>query len=263
MSALVSSELLKIRTTRTWWAMLIGAAVVSLVFTALLAAIAGAEVPGQPPTPGPDDPAMARTTYLTGFQWAYLFALVLGVLSMAGELRHQTITPTFLASPHRGRVVIAKMVSVVLFSVLFAVGALLVSTIVAALIFLVRGYEVDLLGNGVPRALALAVLATAIWGLVGLGLGTMIRNQVAAIFVGIGVAVIIDPIISFGLNNVSWGGDVAKFLPSQASSAIIQASSGGVELQMLSWWAGALVLLAYGVVFAGIGTALTLQRDIT
>jgi len=34
-------------------------------------------------------------------------------------------------------------------------------------------------------------------------------------------------------------------------------------MDMLSWWAGALVLLGYGVVFAGIGTALTLQRDIT
>ncbi len=263
MSALVASELLKIRSTRTWWAMLVGVAVVSLAFTALLAALVGAEVPGQPPTPGPDDPAMARTTYLTGFQWGYLFALVLGVLGMAGEVRHQTITPTFLATPHRGRVVLAKMVAVVLFSVLFAVGALVVSTAVAALIFMVRGYEVDLLGNGVPRALGLAVLATAIWGLVGLGLGTMIRNQVAAILVGIGAAVLIDPIISFVLNNVSWGGEVARFLPSQASNAIIQASSGGVAMDMLSWWAGALVLLGYGAVFAGIGTALTLQRDIT
>ncbi|MFP5345983.1 MAG: ABC transporter permease subunit [Actinomycetes bacterium] len=263
LARLVGTEVLKIRTTRTWWAMLLGLVAVVAVFAGIGAAFAGSQVPGQPPIPGPEDPAVARTYYTSGFSWAYVFALVLGILAIAGEYRHQTVTPTFLATPRRGLVVVAKMVATALFSLLYGVVALGVSTALTAVIFAARGYDVDLMASGLPRAFALAVLATAVWSLVGLGLGTLIRNQVAALLVGVGIAFIVDPFVSFLLNNVSWGGDVARFFPSQASSAIVEASSGGFDVSYLSWWAGALVLLGYGVVFAGVGTALTLRRDVT
>lgn len=264
MSRLVSTELLKVRSTRSWWGMLIGLVAVTLLFTAFGAAFAGAEIQGQPAaTPGPDDPAVARTYYAGGFQWAYLFAMVLGVLVMAGENRHQTLTPTFLATPRRARVVLAKMASTAVFAALYGVVALLTSTALAATIFAARGYDVDVLGNGTPRALGLAVLGTAVWGLVGLGLGTLIRNQVAALLVGIGVALLVDPLASFLLNLADWGGEVARFLPSQASSAIVEASDAGFGFEYLPWWGGVLVLLAYGSLFAGLGAFLTLRRDVT
>jgi hypothetical protein len=34
-------------------------------------------------------------------------------------------------------------------------------------------------------------------------------------------------------------------------------------VELLSWWAGALVLVAYAAVLAGIGSVLTVRRDVT
>jgi hypothetical protein len=39
--------------------------------------------------------------------------------------------------------------------------------------------------------------------------------------------------------------------------------SGDTNLHLLSWWAGALVLVAYAAVLAGIGSLLTVRRDVT
>ena len=49
-----------------------------------------------------------------------------------------------------------------------------------------------------PRSLALGILAVALWGLFGLGIATLIRNQVAALLLSIGVAWIVaaDPVAS-------------------------------------------------------------------
>ena len=266
MSRLVSTEILKIRSTRTWWAMLIGLVVLTLAFTALGGFTAGQSfAPGAPPTPGPDDPAVARGVYTTGYGMATVFALVLGVLAVSTEYRHQTVTPTFLATPRRSRVVVSKLVAVSAFSALYAVVALVLSAGFGAAIFALRGFEVTLLGDDVPRALALSVVGTVVWGILGTGLATLIRNQIAAIVVGIGVTFILEPLIGLALSLTSWGPDVAKFLPGSASAAVVEVSATGGPLSpdALAWWAGLLVLLAYGSVFAGLGAALTLRRDVT
>ena len=58
-------------------------------------------------------------------------------------------------------------------------------------------------------------------------------------------------------------GAVAQYLPNQASAALVQGTNGGIEQQLLPWWGGALVLLAYGVLFAVLGALLTTRRDVT
>jgi ABC-2 type transport system permease protein len=218
--------------------------------------------PGQPTLPRLDDPAMVRSVYGSGFRSAYIFALVLGIIGMAGEYRHQTITPTFLATPRRGRVVAAKLATYALIGLVFGVVTTAVAVLLGAPVIAAKGYPVRIASDAVPQTLGLAVLGVGVWAVFGLGLGTLIRNQVAAILVAVGVAVLIDPLLTLALHALHLDG-VAKFLPGSASSAVIQGVGTSPDQPLLPWWGGVLVLLCYGGVFAALGAWLTRRRDIT
>ena len=43
----------------------------------------------------------------------------------------------------------------------------------------------------------------------------------------------------------------------------MQSVSGVPGADPLSWWGGALVLIAYAAVLAGVGSMLTVRRDVT
>jgi ABC-2 type transport system permease protein len=260
---LVRAELLKLFTTRLWWGLLIGIVAGGAAFAALTAGLAGRGPAGQS-TPGVTDPATVRSTYTAGLSIGYLIALALGIITMSGEYRHQTITSTVLSSPRRLRIVLAKLAALTVAGVGYGVVAVLAGVVVGAPIILLRGGSARLTSDGVPRALALAALAVALWAILGLGVGTLLRNQVVALLVSIGVAWLAEPLLSLGLNALDWG-FVAKYLPSSATSALVSpaASGGGLTMAYLPWWGAALVLLGYAVMSGALGAAVTLRRDIT
>ena len=113
MTVLVRSELRKISSTRLWWGLLIGAVLYTVIQAAANAALAGRDTgAGQPASAALDTAQAIRTVYATSaFQGSYIFAMILGITGMTGEYRYQTITPTFLATPRRERVVVAKLVA--------------------------------------------------------------------------------------------------------------------------------------------------------
>ena len=64
----------------------------------------------------------------------------------------------------------------------------------------------------------------------------------------------------------AWWEFFADYQPSETPHGQTQsngATNGGIEQQLLPWWGGALVLVAYGLVFAALGALLTTRRDIT
>ena len=259
---LVRSELTKILTTRLWWGLLIGVAVYAAVQSGTTAGFAGVDAgAGQPTTPGLDAPETIRSVYATAaFTAAFVFALVLGVTGMTGEYRYQTITPTFLATPRRARVVAGKAAAHFVIGLGYGVVAVLVSLAVGAVVIAARGAGLGLDTPGLWRSVLLAVLAVGLWTLLGLGVGTMIKNQVAAILVAVAIAFVVEPLVGLALGAADLDG-VAKFLPTTASSAMTSPVS--VFIDLLPWWGGALVMLGYAAVFAAIGLALTVRRDIT
>jgi ABC-2 type transport system permease protein len=266
MSALVSTELLKIRTTRSWWGMLIGLLVWASLWTLVPALTSGMEfAPGQV-APSTADDAVARGLYTTALtSFGFVFTLVLGILVISGEYRHQTVTPTFLATPRRYRVVIAKWLSSSVYAVVYGVLALALSIAVAVGILILRGQPLNLGADDLPRSLAFALLGFVLWALIGIGVGTLIGNQVVAILVGIGF-VFVEFVATIALSFASWGPDVLKWFPSNATTAMLAPSTrqaDGSVLEILPWWGGVAVLLAYALVSAGVGAALTLRRDVT
>ncbi|GAB2675303.1 ABC transporter permease subunit [Thalassiella azotivora] len=269
MTALLSTEMLKIRTTRVWWGMLIGLLVWAVLWSLpnafFVGADLGAEAGGAVVPPMTDD-AMARTVYTTALtSFGYAFTLVLGVLVVSGEYRHQTVTPTFLATPHRHRVVLAKWGATSVYALLYGTLALLASVAVTVAILAARGQELNLGAEGLPRALAFALLGFVLWGLIGIGLGTLLGNQVVAILVGVGF-IFVEFVATIALSFVSWGPDLLKWLPSSATNAMLTPVTqevDGVSAEILPWWGGLLVLLGYALLSAGLGAASTLRRDVT
>ena len=262
LGTLVRTELLKLRTTRVWWGLLLTGVLLAFLNAGLLAGTAGLALGGGQASPPPTDPAMLRSIYTGGFANGYVITLCLGVLGMAGEYRHLTITPTLLAVPSRVRLVTAKLVTYLLAGLAYGVVFVASGAVLGAVIVVARGYPVGLGAPGVVRSMLLSALGCAVWAVFGLGLGTLITNQIVALLTAISFGVLAGPLLALALQAAKLG-SVAQYLPNQASAALVQGTDGGFEQQLLPWWGGALVLLAYGLAFAALGARLTTRRDVT
>ncbi len=269
MAAAVKAELRKFFTTRMWWGMAIGvflAGGLLAVFFALVVAGSTGQGPngqGGAPTPGLGDTQMVSTVYTGGLSTAYLLTLVVGVMAIGSEYRHKTITSTFLSTPRRVRVMVAKVTSLLGIGGFYGVVFLLGSVGVGASTIAAKGFSPFPEVGPITRTLALSLLVLGLWSLIGLGAGILIPNQVAAILIAVGAAWILEPLLGFGLSFADWGKPIVPYLPSSATSAMVGQVNGNPNVTLLSWWAGALVLVAYAAVLAGIGSVLTVRRDVT
>lgn len=262
MTGLVRSELLKVTSTRLWWGLALGAVVFTALQAGLTAGFAGVEPgAGQPPSPALDVPEAIRSVYLTAaFTGTYLFAMVLGVTGMTGEYRHKTITPTFLFTPRRHRVVLAKMAAHLVVGLGYAVVGLLVAFVVGGAVLGLRDFPLGYDTDGLWRGVLLVAVAVALWTLLGIGIGNLVPNQVAAIMLAVIVTFLVEPLVTFGLRALDLDA-VVKWLPGNASAAL--TSPGDAFLDYLDWWAGGLVLVGYALLLGGLGLLLSVRRDVT
>jgi len=268
MGGAIKAEFRKFFTTRMWWGMAIGVflagALLAVFFALVVAGASGSDGPGSTGvSPGLGDTKMVNTVYTGGLSTAYLLTLAIGVMAIGSEYRHKTITSTFLSTPRRMGVMGAKVTSLLgvggFYGLVFLVG----SVGAGGLAITAKGFSPFPDVGPIARTLALSLLVLGLWALIGLGVGILIPNQVAAILIAVGVAWILEPLLAFGLSFLSWGAGVAKYLPSQATSAMVDQVSGNPNVNPLSWWGGALVLVTYAAVLAGVGSLLTVRRDVT
>lgn len=263
MASLVAAELFKIRSTRLWWGLLVGALLFTAFgagFTAAFAGVEGSAGPGGQALPSVESPVLLRSVYGSGFSGAYIFALILGVTGMTGEYRYMTITPTFLGAPRRYPVVLAKLAAHLIAGLLYGVVCAVAAIVVGGVIIVAfKDGALGLTADGVPRAIGLSIVAVALWTLLGIGLGTLIKNQIAAILTGVLIAFLVEPLLGLLFSSLGW--PVGKFLPTSASNALLSGFSGGAA--QLDWWAGGLVLTGYALLFSVIGVASSIRRDIT
>ncbi|NUR86998.1 MAG: ABC transporter permease subunit [Nonomuraea sp.] len=254
MIAVVRAELLKLTTTRLWWIML----VVMLVYSSLPIGITIAFA-GQQGMPARGSAAFQQTLWGMG-QGGALFAAVLGVVMMTAEYRYQTITTTFLVTPKRARVVAAKLAATLVVGVLLGLAVLVLTALAVVVTVLASGG--DLVFDGTTVRIVVGVLgALALYTLFGLGVGALIRNQVAAIITIVAWIYVVDSIV----NAIPALHGVAKWTPGGASSALTNTGNTlGVDTSyLLPAWAGAVVLLCYALLFSALASLTTLRRDIT
>jgi ABC-type transport system involved in multi-copper enzyme maturation permease subunit len=165
--ALLRAELIKLRTTRTFVVLTAATLAISLLVVVLTTTIQDEWTE--------DDARDLFTSDFTG-----LFILLLGVMGMAGEWRHRTITSTVLAAPRRLRLLSAKTIS-------YAVAGIAISLIVTVAIMAIG--TLILSARDLPTA-GLGDLADVLWrnlvvaaylGAFGICIGGLIRNQIVAI----------------------------------------------------------------------------------
>jgi ABC-2 type transport system permease protein len=179
MTRLVQAELLKLWTTRTARVLLALTAAGTAALVTLVLALAGR--PGQPAL---GDDALRQLVGVPNGPLT-LAALVLGVLGMAGELRHGTATSTFLATPVRGRVVAAKLAAAALAGLAMALVATAVSLAVGLPWLHAKGIGAGLADPGLGLRVAGLAAAVALYAVLGTGLGALLGNQLAAVVVGL------------------------------------------------------------------------------
>ena len=265
MTTAIRSEFLKFFTTRLWWGMAIGIFVAGGLFAGFFGwALTSEASRKRPGAPQGDATQIANTVYTSGMGVGYLLLLTIGVLMIGAEYRHKTITSTFLATPKRLQAMLAKVVALLVIGALYGLISIVSSVGVGATVLKLAGHD-PFPSSEVFRTMALSLLVLGLWGLIGLGVGILIKNQVAALLIGIGVAWIVEPVAGLLLGFWDFGAEhIVKYLPSQATSAVVNSVTlGGQQVARLEWWAGALVLAAYAAVLAGFGIWRTLREDVS
>ena len=245
MRNLTSAELLKLRTTRAFWAYV--AAIV--VFVPISIALSIAVGNDQNPLTTSDG---IRGVFSAASSGA-LTALLLGITMSAGEFRHNTATTTFLITPDRRRVMTAKVLAGGLIGVVLAAASALLTVSIATPWLHARHADVNLLSADVVTPIAGALLSLPLAVILGVGIGGVIHNQTIAIT----VIVVWTSIIETSLTG--FVPEVGRWLPTGAASAL--GGTWTIDGGLLPFWAAALVLTGYCASAAAAGTHLITRKD--
>lgn len=296
MGNLIKAEMRKIITTKSWWALLIPAFFASLLFALGWGAFTNevGEVLSSTETQTITEALGIETGELPmgllaighGINVGLLFAVILGVLAVAGEYGKKTITTTFLTAPNRAMALGAKMLT---YSGWGALYGLVVSAAASlGIAFVVDGDRMPSSGQWLA-VIGTSLLAGMLATLFGIGVGALWKSVAGSVVTVTIYMLLIENVwvfVSFGLwqENVAWMGGV---LPNGTLNGIVGAigaeafGAAGVKIPGLeyetawllqytagapgafSWWASALIFFGWTMLFFGSGWAVNQKRDIT
>jgi hypothetical protein len=244
MIRLVAAELLKLRTTRIWfW---LGLLTLTLVALLLLLTAANND-PGELAQRGHQRDLVSFAAV------SALIALILGVVSSAGEWAHETIGQTFLVSPVRGRVVAAKVAAGAIAGLALAALALAESFALTAVWVAGKSVPAHFGSREVLLAVPGTLAAAAIAGAIGVGLGAVLRRQTAGIVLSLIWLLVGEPLLAVA--------GIQRYAPGHAIAAVTDAGRQSSEL--LRFWPGTLLALVYAAAFAVTGAVVVDRSDIT
>ena len=239
-------EWIKLRSLRsTWWAL-------SLTVAGAVGIAVAVGVNTR------DATADLTNNALAGISLGLLLTGVLGVLLMTGEHSSGTIRATLAAIPNRPLVLAAK-------AAVFGAVALAAGELAAFVAFLAGGAALPdriaapTLGQpGVLRAVLLSGAGYCLIGLIGLGLGAVVRHTPAAIAVLVGGVYVLAQMVA------AFAPAVMPYLPVAIvanSLSVVRPVAIEGQLRFLSPWAGLGVLCLYAAVTLAAGAWLLARRD--
>ncbi len=255
MSALIRSELLKLRTARSF-IVLTG---LGLVLVVLIGIANGLLADYSDPSAGNGTPAVDA---ISNSSVILFFILMLGVLSITNEFRHGSIAATLLVEPDRRRLLAAKLIAASGVGAVIGLVSAGLSLAISAALLPGRGFPLDAGATKVIELLAGMTVAGALMTALGVGVGALIRKQTPAI---VGVLVylfLIEPILT---GVVLKSAEVRYSLSAAIAELTATTATAGVDGldHGLSQIPGGLILLGWTVLFAVLGGAMLQARDVT
>jgi len=253
MIASLSSEWLKLRTTRTiFWLLVALGAVITL------SVVAGVITNDKERISSPHD----QLDLLGIGLLALLIALIMGLIVSTGEFRHGTITPTLLATPSRASVVISKAIAGMLFAVALVGLAEGLVAIELAIVLPAKGVAFAIQSGPAAAFVGRILIAAALWGAIGSGLGIVIRNQIGAVVTCFVWLFFAEGLINAILRSHAIGSHAGRFFPLQATGAILDTGARN-PADMLGRVSGIAVLVGWMLLATFAALVLLRRRDVS
>jgi ABC-2 type transport system permease protein len=243
-------EWIKLRSLRSTWCTL----ALAVAASAGVAVTAG---PGH--SSGTSATSLFVNSALIGVLIGVLLSGVLGVLLMTGEYTSGTILATLAAAPRRPLVLAAK-------AAVYGAVALIAGEAAAFLSFFAgrmaagRGITAPTLGSdGVFQAVVLTGASLSLIGLLGLGLGAIIRHTAAAIAVLVGIVYIGE--LFAGQLDPAMKAFLPIYIVGKSLSVTTPLCRPGAASCPLPAWDGLGVLAIYAAIALVLGGCILARRD--
>ena len=250
----VRSEFTKLRTVRsTYWSFLM----TFVLVVALSILIPSAIVSQWDQRPAREQVGFDPTAIgLAGVFLGQLAIGVLGVLVITNEYSTGSIRVSLAAVPQRLRMLWGKVAVFSAVSVVVGLIGTYVAFFGSQAIFASKDAAAQLGDPGVTRAVLGAALYLTLVGLLGLGIGGIVRRTPAAISILVALLLVVPILVNFLPS--SWQAPIARYLPGAAGQSIfaVQQTAG-----TLSPTNGLIVLLIWVAVSLTTAALLLVRRD--
>lgn len=249
MIRLVRAEFAKLRTTQVWFWLLVAAVAICVLV------VLGSFLSSDGVKTTTDVPSVFASA-----DQGSLAVFVLGVLGVTTEYRYQTITSTVLITPSRWTLITAKLIAYAVVGILYALVCVVVQLAMVLPWLAARNIDFDLGDPDLRRAVFGLFLVLALYGIIGLGVGALLRNQIVAVTIGVIFLLILQNLLlAIPGVRAAW-----PYMPAGATAAILSNQSNAPDIvHILSPAVGVVVLLLWSFVPALLGAGITMNRDIT
>jgi ABC-2 type transport system permease protein len=247
MTRLVGAEVFKLRSTRTFYGLMIGALGLVLIIVILATATSHA-----------GDVNLRDAVGISGF--AQVFALLLGIICVTSEFRHGTITPGLLIVPDRVKLMLAKLGASLLIGLALGIVATGLSALIASGILGARGIDKVVGTSDVLKMFIGGSIATALYAALGVGVGALVRNQVGAIVGSLVYLFVLENLLTIAKPLRD---PVAKYGFAGLGNGLTGTGDPGADHPPLHQVPAGLLLALYCAVFLVAGILVMKRRDVT
>lgn len=276
-SAVLAGEVRRTLSVRLWWMLLIPA-----VLLALALSLFGSFITLLVPAATETSAILMLTGLASALSTTAIVGAAFGALLGAGEYRHRTITLAFLTGT-RTQVLGAKVVVAAVVAGLYGLVVALLGPLLGGAVL--GGQQLP--GWGQLAGLgAIGILVCALWGALGVAVGTLVPNQAGAVALTVGYLLVGENVIAGALRSgdSSFGDPsvfarLTSFLPGNAGDvavyeAPVRAAGAGADtgtvLEFLAGvsapppgWVALLVLAGWAVAALALAVVVGGRRDIT